>query len=295
MTDNRWIAGDAPVAVVMISLNESHNMDALLRNLRGWAQEVFLVDSYSSDDTVDVALRHGVHVVQRRFRGFGDQWNFALRELPITAPWTMKIDPDERLTEPLKTSLLRMMREGAQDGICVRRQLAFMGQVLPIHQSVLRLWRTGRCRFTDVAVNEYPEVDGVLETASGIMEHHDSPSLDHWFTKQNRYSTAEAITQFESRPLSGEPRLFGTPIERRMWMKRNLQKIPGRYPLLFCYHALLVQVWRSGRVGWMWAHLRTEVYRMREYKWREMVLMQRVPPQIPSNQGVPDERVPQYD
>ena len=50
---------------------------------------------------MDIALRHGVYVVQRKFDGFGDQWNFAL-QLPIAAPWTMKLDPDERLTDELK-------------------------------------------------------------------------------------------------------------------------------------------------------------------------------------------------
>src|SRR6266480_6087179 len=100
-----WQAGSVPVAVVMISLNEAHNMEGILHNLKGWAQEVFLVDSYSRDNTVDIALQHGVSVVQRGFRGFGDQWNFALRELPITAPWTMKLDPDERLPDTLKQEI----------------------------------------------------------------------------------------------------------------------------------------------------------------------------------------------
>ena len=93
----------------MISLNEGHNLDAVLRNLTGWAQQVFLVDSYSQDDTVDIALRYGVHVVQRKFLGFGDQWNFALKQLPITATWTMKLDPDERLSENLKENLTSAM------------------------------------------------------------------------------------------------------------------------------------------------------------------------------------------
>ena len=57
-------------------------MEAVLQNLTGWAQQVFLVDSCSADETVSIALRHGVQVVQRRFKGFGDQWNFALNELP---------------------------------------------------------------------------------------------------------------------------------------------------------------------------------------------------------------------
>src|SRR5205814_7810800 len=96
-----WQAGSVPVAVIMIPLNEAHNMESVLQNLKGWAQEVYLVGSYSSDGTVDIALGLGVSVVQRRFRGFGDQWSFALRELPITAPWTMKLDPDERLSATL--------------------------------------------------------------------------------------------------------------------------------------------------------------------------------------------------
>ena len=90
---HHWQPGIAPVAVVMISLNEANNMEAVLENLKGWAQEVFLVDSYSQDETVDIALRHGVQVVQRGFHGFGEQWNFALEQLPITAHWTMKLDP----------------------------------------------------------------------------------------------------------------------------------------------------------------------------------------------------------
>ena len=131
----------------MISLNEAHNLEAVLQNLSGWAQEVFLVDSYSADDTIDIALKHGVQVVQRRFRGFGDQWNFALRELPITAPWTMKLDPDERLTDELKASIESMVKRGDQDGIVIKRRLWFMGAVLPVEQPILRVWRTGGLSF----------------------------------------------------------------------------------------------------------------------------------------------------
>ena len=65
----QWERGVVPVAVVLISLNEAHNMAAVLENLKGWAQEVFLVDSYSSDGTVTIALQQGIHVVQRSFRG----------------------------------------------------------------------------------------------------------------------------------------------------------------------------------------------------------------------------------
>jgi glycosyltransferase involved in cell wall biosynthesis len=287
-----WEPGSAPVAVVMISLNEAHNLDAVLRNLAGWAQQVFLVDSCSADDTVSIALRHGVHVVQRRFKGFGDQWNFALNELPVTAPWTMKLDPDERLTDELKASIEQLTRTGEQQGIAIDRRLWFMGAVLPVKQSILRVWRTGTCRFTDVAVNEHPLVDGAIGHATGYLEHHDSPDLDHWLVKQNRYTTSEAISQFEGRALALPPRLFGNALERRMWFKRNFWKVPGRYLILFLYHLVLMGAWRAGRVGWIWARMRTEVYRLWEYKRFEIDRIGRVPRAIPSNPGAPDPRVP---
>ena len=270
-------------------------MEAVLANLAGWASEVFLVDSCSADNTVDIALKYGVHVVQRRFTNFGDQWNFALDQLPITAPWTMKLDPDERLSDELKFSLEKLSIEGNQAGIVVDRRLWFMGRTLPINQSILRLWKTGNCRFTDVAVNEHPLVTGPLVRSEGYLEHHDSPDLDHWLVKQNRYTTAEAVSQFRGRALAIPPRLFGNSLERRMWLKRNFWLIPGRYTILYMYHLIVLGAWRAGKVGFVWAHLRTEVYRLWEFKRLEIDLLSREPVKIPSHLGAPRPGIPFYD
>lgn len=270
-------------------------MEAVLRNLDGWAQEVFLVDSFSRDETVEIALRHGVHVVQRAFRGFGDQWNFALRELPIRAPWTMKLDPDERLSDNLKRNIASAVRVGDADGISMSRRLWFMSRPLPVRQTLVRVWRTGKCRFTDVKVNEYPVVDGTIRHVDGDIEHHDSPDLDHWMDKQNRYSTAEAIGASAGMPLAAEPRVLGTALERRMWVKKHFHGIPFRYLGLFLHHYLLQGAWRAGWVGYAWSRLRCDVYRMAEYKLREIRLTGRLPLKRSIGPGQPDPRVPQYD
>lgn len=270
-----WPAGKVPVAVVMISLNEGHNMKEVLDNLTGWAQQVLLVDSYSTDDTVDIALRYGVHVVQRRFRGFGDQWNFALRELPITSPWTMKLDPDERLTPELKRSIEQEIEQGIADAISIQRRLWFMATPLPITQSLLRLWRTGTCRFTDVLVNEHPIVSGNVRSLREELEHRDSPDLHHWVEKQNRYTTTEALVRYRRLPLAAEPRLFGSTLERRMWFKRNFIKIPFRYQVNLVVNLIEVRAWRSGRVGAAWARHRVWARRMVEDKHREMLITRR--------------------
>ena len=270
-------------------------MEAVLQNLEGWAEEIFLVDSYSSDDTVDIALRHGVDAVQRRFRGFGDQWNFALRQLPITAPWAMKLDPDERLTEPLKRNIVARIEAGDCDGISLRRRLWFMGRPLPVGHELVRLWRTGQCRFTDVAVNEYPLVDGRVEHVDGDLEHHDSPDLDHWLEKQNRYTTSEAIMAYRGDSLADRPSLFGSRLQRRMWLKRHFWRLPFRYLIFFIYHWVWLGAWRAGRVGYIWARLRADVMRLIEYKKREMQLTGRIPSKRTYGHGQPDKRVPQYD
>lgn len=279
----------------MITLNEAHNLSAVLDNIQGWAEEIFIVDSYSSDDTVDIALRYGAHVVQRAFRGFGDQWNFALENLPITSRWTMKLDPDERLSDELKNSMLKALGEDKFDGYGLTRRLWFMGKPLPITQSLVRIWRTGKCRFTNVAVNEHPVVNGEITSLDGYLEHLDSPDLTHWYFKQNKYTTAEALMRFRSEQFSDVPSLFGTPFQRRMWIKAHFLQLPMRYHALFFYHYFFLGAWRAGRVGYIWAGLRVEVFRAIEYKLREMRITGREPLEVCSTLGAPDTRVAQYD
>lgn len=295
MTETRWVSGRAPVAVVMITLNEAHNLEAVVENLRGWAQEVFIVDSYSRDATVDIALRHGITVVQRRFRGFGDQWGFALERLPITAPYTMKLDPDERLSDALKDAIVEATARGGWHGLSVQRRWWFMSRPLPIRERILRVWRTGACRFSDVAVNEHPIVGGRIETVNADLEHLDSPDLDHWFEKQNRYSTAEAVASYAGGNMATTPKPFGNKLERRMWLKALLRRLPLHHHLLFLFYWLWKGTWRAGRVGYISARLWADVWRMRAYKRYELELTGAVPQKRVYGPGRPDIRVAQYE
>ena len=293
--NNSWEKGSVPIAVVMISLNEGHNLKDVCENLAGWAQEVFLVDSYSKDDTIDIALDYGINTVQRRFRGFGDQWNFALNELPIKSPWVMKLDPDERLTEELKNNISQMINNNQYDAFCIKRRLWFMGKQMPVYQKLIRIWRNGSCRFSNVVVNEHPIIEGIVKYVTGNLEHHDSPNLDHWLEKQNRYTTSEAIIAYQNKPLSDKEILFGTSIQRRMWLKKNYYKFPFRYFLLFLYHFLYQGAYRAGREGYIWSRLRTDVMRLVDYKYTEMKITNKIPTKYVYGSGEQDKRVINYD
>jgi glycosyltransferase involved in cell wall biosynthesis len=293
MTDLQPNRAPLPLSVIMITRNEAHNLESVLENLDGFAAQVFIVDSYSSDATVDIALARGVHIVQHAFEGFGAQWNFALETLPVETPWTMKLDPDERLTDELKASIAEAVSNTSAIGLSLTRRLWFMGHPLPVRQQLTRLWRTGQCRFSGVTVNEHPLVNGEVMHVGGDLEHHDSPHLHHWYAKQNAYTSAEALAAYEVHTLAAEPNLTGSPLQRRMWLKQNIRKLPLRFILLFLYHYLVLGAWRAGRVGYIWSHLRVEVYRTREYKLLELRLTGRAAT-LPAAKPNPDSRVPQY-
>ncbi len=265
------------ISVVLITLNEGHNMKGVLNNISGWADEIFIVDSYSKDDTVDIALSYGVNIVQRKFRGFGDQWNFALRELPISSPWVMKLDPDERLSNQLKENITKMINANQYDALSFKRRLWFMHQPLPVFQQLTRVWRNGLCKFTDVSVNEHPIIDGRVKYIDGELEHHDSPNLDHWLEKQNRYTTSEAIIAYQKTSLADKAIIFGTTLQRRMWIKRYFYKLPFRYFFSFIYHWLFQGAYKAGRPGYIWAKLRVTVMCLVEYKKYEMSISKKIP------------------
>jgi hypothetical protein len=169
-----------------------------------------------------------------------------------------------------------------------------MDRALPVRLHLVRLWRTGRAKFSEVAANEHALVNGSTSKLHSDIEHHDSPDLQHWLAKQNRYTTAEAIARFSGESLSAQPRLMGSPLQRRMWLKLHFLHLPFRYVLLFAYNYLVLGSWRAGWVGYAWARLRCDVYRLIDYKLREIRMTGQLPGHRVSGRGSPDPRVRQF-
>jgi hypothetical protein len=125
--------------------------------------------------------------------------------------------------------------------------------------------------------------------------HHDSPDLEHWLEKQNRYTTSEAIIAYNQSPLADTPSLLGTNFQRRMWLKKNFDRLPFTYALLFLYHWIWQGTWRAGWVGYAWSRLRLDVMRFRAYKRREIEITGRLPVKRFYGPGQPDDRVRHYE
>lgn len=253
------------LSVIILTFNEEANLAAALDSVKGWAAEVFVVDSYSTDATVEIALARaadGVRVVLHRFENYSDQWNWALSRLPLSCEWTLKLDADERVTPQFKNEVNALLQAASLDlhGVLFRRRLFFMGSPLRFgglrENYDLRLWRTGRAVFERRSVNEHALVEGRKCTLKSWIEHHDHKSIAHWLDKHNRYSSLEAISLIQGN-WTGDvpPRFFGSPIERRMWLRKLYYRVPGRPLLYFLYRYVLRLGLLDGLAGFRFAFL----------------------------------------
>jgi glycosyltransferase involved in cell wall biosynthesis len=253
------------LSVIILTFNEESNLVAALDSVKGWAAEVFVVDSYSTDRTVEIALERaadGVHVVQHRFVNYSDQWNWALSHLPVTSEWTLKLDADERVTPEFKKEADELLSSAPPDlhGVLFRRRFFFMGAPLRFggvrDNYDLRLWRTGKAAFDRRAVNEHALVEGRKVALKSHVEHHDNKSVGDWLDKHNRYSSLEAISLLQGDLIGGvEPRFFGTPTERRMWLRKLYFRLPGRPLLYFLYRYFLQLGLLDGLAGFRFIFL----------------------------------------
>lgn len=281
-----------PLTIILLTFNEKNHLPKVFQNIVGWVEDVFIVDSLSTDRTVDIALEYGARVVQRPFTNFGDQWNWALENLPISTPWTLKLDPDERVSDELKEEIHRAINsDNPADGYSFTRRLWFMGKPLHVNQDVIRLWKTGRCSFSDVLVNEHPIIDGKVGKLNANLEHMDSPDLHHWMDKQNRYTTMLAIQRARGDALSAVPKFLGNSLERRMFFIQLFFKLPFRYQLQMLHELFVRGAWRDGRAGLNWARLRVESRRLRELKYKQICLTGRIPDLPVAESGHFDDRV----
>ena len=255
----------ADIAIVILTFNEEANLPAALDSVRGWASEVFVVDSFSTDSTVDIALERagdGVHVVQHAFLDYSKQWNWALTSLPIRSAWTLKLDADEGVTDAFKLEVDQIIANASPglEGVYFRRLFHFMGKPLywggVSSNYVMHLWRTGKAVFEDRAVNEHALVRGETQRIGSFVEHHDFKSLADWIDKHNRYSSIEARCFIEGN-VTGEvtPRIFGSPDERRMWWRRAFWAMPCRTLLYFLYRYLARLGCLDGTAGLRYCYL----------------------------------------
>jgi len=194
------------LAVIILTYNEERHIARALESVRGIAREIFVIDSFSTDRTVEIAKASGAQVLQHEFVNNARQFQWALDNAPVGAEWIMKLDADEVIEPDLQAKIRAKLPAlpPAVVGVNLKRKHIFMGRWIrhggryPL--VLLRIWRRGKGRIEDRWMDEHPIIEGGrIVTFDGGFADHNLNDLAFFTAKHDRYATREAIDVLNQR------------------------------------------------------------------------------------------------
>ena len=251
------------LSVLVLTFNEEVNLPACLDSV-AWSDDVVVLDSFSTDATVQIAAARGARVVQRVFDNYANQRNYGLHDVPCKHPWVLMLDADERVPEYLYREMVAATRDAPESVALfrMRRKDYLFGRWIRGSSGYPtwfgRLARPERVR-VERAYNEEYHADGDAVLLQGHLHHFPfNKGFAAWFVKHDRYSSMEAQLRVAGTdalaPLSN---LFAHDVaERRRALKRVIGALPGRPLWMFLALYLLRGGFLEGRAGFTFSVLR---------------------------------------
>jgi len=255
--------------VILLSFNSEDTLGATLSRARNISDEIFVVDSFSSDSTVALAESYGAKVVQHAFENYGAQRNWAIDNLPITRKWQLHLDADEVMDDQLVAAITALPEKPEHAGYFVPRYVKFLGRVLR-HGGMsptwhLRLFRgdVGRCEDRKYD-QHFMLLNGTAGQLSGAMIDDIAMSLSEWTARHNRWADAE-VAEMDAAEEAG--RLVadskGNPAQRTRALRAKYNNLPlfVRPFALFGYRFFFKLGFLDGTEGFIFWVLQTFWFR----------------------------------
>ncbi|GAB4283008.1 MAG: glycosyltransferase family 2 protein [Oscillatoriaceae cyanobacterium] len=256
-------------SIYILTYNEEIDIAACIESAL-LSDDIIVVDSFSTDRTVEIARRMGVQVVQHRFESHGKQRSWMLESVPTKHEWVYILEADERMTPELFQECLTAMKSPSSGeaegyvGYYVAERVMFMNQWIrrstqyPRYQ--MRLFRKGKVWFGDYGHTEREICNGPTGFLKETYPHYTcSKGLSRWLEKHNRYSSdeaAETIRQIQSGSISWHELFFGrSEVERRRALKDLSLRLPFRPVVRFIYMYFLLGGFLDGKAGLAWCTL----------------------------------------
>jgi len=257
------------VSVLVPIKNEADNLPRCLGCVR-WADEIFVVDSQSTDGSVEIAQQHGAKVVQFQFNGtWPKKKNWALENLPFRNDWVLIVDADEALPAEAEAEIRNAIQTAGEiAGYWINRRFLFLGRWLR-HSYYpnwnLRLFRHALGRYErltvaetksgDNEVHEHVIVQGSTARLRFEIDHYAFPSVEVFIEKHNRYSNWEARVAGDEFLKTSSGELSSDSVERRRRLKRLSQRLSFRPLMRFLYIYIWQKGFLDGRHGYYFARL----------------------------------------
>lgn len=263
------------ISVVILTLNEEANIAACIEAL-SWCDDIVVFDSYSQDQTVEIARAHGARVVQRVFDNYAAQRNAAIKEVAYKHEWLLMVDADERWPASMSHEMWAAVADN--NGITLYhflRKDMFMGRWIK-RSSGYPTWAGRLMKISEAAVsreiNEEYHTTGRKGYLKAHYEHFPfNKGIAHWFERHNRYSSNEAvvIARERSEPLAIRDFASTDPAVRRKAQKRLVGRLPFRPAVMFVALYLVRGGFLDGRAGFHYSVMKAMYEYMIALKIRE--------------------------
>ena len=266
------------ISILVLTKNEQQDLPGCLESVR-WSDDVHVYDSFSTDNTLNIARASGALITQRIFDNWASHQNWGIQNIPFKYPWVFYLDADERVTPDLAASLRNAVQlPGTNVAFRVQRRDLFRGRWLKHVQAApfyLRLFRPEKMRYERL-VNPVSLPEGPVGQLRGYLDHFPfSKGISHWVDRHNSYSTLEAQQILKNRS-AGESfsliKAFSAKRfeERRFHQKELFYRIPGRPAAKFVLLYLLKRGFLDGSAGFTYTVLQAFYEYMIVLKTREM-------------------------
>lgn len=251
------------ISILILTRDEERNLPGCIESVK-WSDDIHVLDSYSTDATVNIAEQLGATVWYRKFDSFAQQQNWALENISFRYPWVFYFDADERVTPELAQSMVEAVQAATESvAFRIRRRDFFLDTWLKHVQATpyyLRLFRPEKMRYERVG-HPVSLPDGPVESISGYLDHFPfSKGMTQWVDKHNFYSTQEAEQALCERKNGTHPSLrkalfVGTYEEKRRHLKSLFYRTPGRPLIKFLAMYFVNRGFLDGYAGFAYAVL----------------------------------------
>lgn len=266
------------MTVLILTHNEEVHIERCIQSVRLVATRVVVVDSFSTDKTMEIAKSLGAEVVQRKWKNYADQFQWGLDYCAAKTGWVMRIDADEYLEPDLQTELLDVLPTLPEDviGVYIKLKVIYRGQwikyggVYPL--ILLRIWRAGKGRIEQRWMDEHIVIPEGARAV--VLKAHSADSsfkgVTFWINKHNNYATREMIDILINKyfPEYRDETLKQMVNAQARWKRIMKDKVYTNLPLgfratlYFFYRYFLKLGFLDGSKGFIWHFMQGFWYRL---------------------------------
>ncbi len=265
------------IATIILTYNEEKHIARCIKNAQQFSNQIFLVDSFSTDSTIEIAEDLGAKVFQNKWENnYAKQFNWGLQNLPITSDWVFRLDADEYVTEDLLAELEAKFPSLPHEisGVVFERKMYFLDTLMTkgmVQMQMLRLFKYKQGFCEERWMDEHIVLTkGTSVQFEGYFVDHNLNTLGWWIEKHNKYAAREAVDLLNIeyqlvKPLTEQAKAYA--LSDAAQSKRDKKQKYAQMPLFwraflyFVYRYFFKLGFTQGKVGFLWHFLQGWWYR----------------------------------